>query len=128
MHPGDLLIRNKRNWCHSSAHGPHAVPSHKVLVGLGLVLAFDVFVADLSAEVIHIPVGEQALEFRDLPRPVRGMSQETVLTSFGEPHAMTAPIGNPPISKWSYEKFTVYFESSTVIHSVLTHIPKYPTN
>ena len=77
------------------------------------------------AELIHIPVGEQAPELRDLPRPVRGMAQDTVLAKFGEPLTLSASVGIPPISKWVYEKFTVYFESSTVIHSVLTHTPKH---
>lgn len=78
------------------------------------------------AEVIHIPVGEQAPENQNLPRPTRGMSEDAVLDSFGEPLSMGAPVGQPPISKWLYENFTVYFESGVVIHSVLTHKPKHP--
>lgn len=93
-----------------------------------LYLGSVAFASQLWAEVIHVPVGQQAPELRDLPRPVRGMSQETVLSTFGEPHSMTRPVGNPPISKWVYEEYTVYFESSVVIHSVLTHIPKHPVN
>ncbi len=77
-------------------------------------------------EVIHIPVGQQAPALRHLPRPIRGMSVETVLNEFGEPNSMTAPVGDPPISKWSYDNYTVYFESSVVIHSVLTHRPRHP--
>ena len=80
----------------------------------------------VSAEVIQIPVGEQAPEYRNLPRPTRGMSRDAVLNSFGKPLSMGAPVGQPPISKWVYENFTVYFESETVIHSVLTHKPKHP--
>jgi len=83
---------------------------------------------ELAAEVIHIPVGEQAPELRDLARPVRGMSQDTVLAKFGEPLTLSTPVGSPPISKWHYGNFTVYFESSTVIHSVLTHTPRYLNN
>ena len=82
--------------------------------------------APAGAEVIPIPVGQQAPELRDLPRPTRGMSQDAVLTRFGEPLSLTRPVGQPPISKWHYADFTVYFESSVVIHSVLMHKPKYP--
>ena len=84
------------------------------------------FYAPAGAEVIQIPVGQQAPELRDLPRPTRGMSQDAVLARFGEPLSLTRPVGQPPISKWRYADFTIYFESSVVIHSVLTHTPKHP--
>ena len=84
--------------------------------------------ATASGEVIHIPVGQQAPELQGIARPVRGMTQRTVLDRFGEPNSMTVPVGEPPISKWTYDKYTVYFESSVVIHSVLTHTPRYPKN
>ena len=76
------------------------------------------------AEVIQIPVGQQAPELQDLPRPTRGMSQTAVIEEFGLPEDKSAPVGDPPISKWTYPHYTVYFESETVIHSVLTHTPK----
>ena len=79
-----------------------------------------------QAEVIHIPVGQQAPENKHMARPVRGMSQDSVLADYGEPASITAAVGEPPISKWIYEDFTVYFESSVVIHSVLQHKPKHP--
>ncbi len=86
---------------------------------MGLAIVFGA-----SAEVIHIPVGQQAPEKRDLPRPIRGMSAESVLEQFGLPSGKSAPVGDPPISIWQYPDYTVYFESETVIHSVLTHRPK----
>ncbi len=93
-----------------------------------LLLAFAgcLYSSSSLGEVILIPVGQQAPALRDLPRPVRGLSAEMVLDKFGEPNSMTAPVGEPPISKWSYDNYTVYFESSVVIHSVLTHTPKHP--
>jgi len=74
-------------------------------------------------EVIEIPVGTQGAERAGLPRPERGMSSDAVLARFGEPISMTAPVGEPPISRWTYADFTVYFEGDTVIHSVLPHTP-----
>ncbi|MGR8949524.1 MAG: phosphodiesterase [Gammaproteobacteria bacterium] len=94
---------------------------------LPLATVIGVLLASPSeAEVIHIPVGQQAPENRDLPRPTRGMSQDKVLAEFGEPLSLTSPVGDPPISKWEYADFTVYFESATVIHSVLRHKRKFP--
>lgn len=81
-------------------------------------------VVSAGAEVIHIPVGQQAPERQDLPRPVRGMSTTQVLGQFGLPQSRTGPVGEPPISSWRYPEYTVYFESDTVIHSVLQHTPR----
>ena len=81
-------------------------------------------VSGVNAEVIHIPVGQQAPEKMDLPRPTRGMSSEAVLEQYGLPSSKSGPVGDPPISTWRYPDYTVYFESETVIHSVLTHTPK----
>ncbi len=83
-----------------------------------------VFAAASNAEVITIPVGQQAPENRNLPRPTRGMSLDAVLERFGGPDIKSGPVGDPPISTWRYPDYTVYFESATVIHSVLTHTPQ----
>jgi hypothetical protein len=92
---------------------------------LSVALLFGMAVGlSANAEVIHIPVGQQAPEKRDLPRPTRGMSADAVLEHYGLPESKSGPVGEPPISNWRYPDYTVYFESDTVIHSVLTHTPK----
>src|SRR5690554_745684 len=50
--------------------------------------------------------------------PERGMTQDAVRAKFGAPKRQVAPVGNPPISRWVYDDFTVYFEGSISIHSV----------
>jgi hypothetical protein len=52
-------------------------------------------------------------------RPYRGMSMQTVRQRFGIPSREIAAVGEPPISRWVYDGFTVYFEHQTVITSVL---------
>lgn len=49
--------------------------------------------------------------------PNKGMTQSEVKTNFGEPINTKAPIGNPPIERWDYPNYSVYFEGSYVIHS-----------
>jgi len=93
------------------------------ILGAALLLGL-VCTVGLRAEVITIPVGEQAPEKRNLPRPTRGMSTDAVLERFGLPESRSATVGDPPISMWRYADYTVYFETETVIHSVLTHTPK----
>lgn len=53
-----------------------------------------------------------------LSMPQRGSSMATVEQRFGEPDIRHEPVGTPPITKWSYADFTVYFEGRWVIDSV----------
>ncbi len=50
--------------------------------------------------------------------PQRGMTMEQVKKSFGEPAKIIAAVGKPPISRWVYDGFVVYFESDHVIHAL----------
>ena len=52
------------------------------------------------------------------PRPTRGMSQTNVRSKFGSPAAVRAAVGDPPITRWEYQDFIVYFEYDKVIHAV----------
>jgi len=51
-------------------------------------------------------------------RPRRGMSMDTVETKWGQPVSKRGGIGDPPISRWEYSTFVVYFEYGNVIHAV----------
>jgi hypothetical protein len=52
-------------------------------------------------------------------RPSRGMTEASVESKFGAPQAKEAAIGEPPISRWEYEDFVVFFEYDRVIHAVV---------
>lgn len=52
-------------------------------------------------------------------RPQSGMSQAGVEAKYGAPAAKIAAVGDPPISRWEYQDFIVYFEYDKVIHTVL---------
>ena len=51
--------------------------------------------------------------------PENGMSKSEVRARFGEPAETTAAVGNPPISSWSYGRWSVYFEHDLVLFTVL---------
>ena len=53
--------------------------------------------------------------------PNRGMSMETVEAKWGTPDQKHGAVGEPPISRWEYANFVVYFEYSHVIHAVTRH-------
>jgi hypothetical protein len=52
-------------------------------------------------------------------RPNRGSSMATVESRYGAPSNRHAAIGSPPISRWDYPRFSVYFEHDRVLHTVL---------
>jgi len=51
-------------------------------------------------------------------RPSRGMTQNSVESKFGSPASIQAPVGDPPITRWEYANFVVFFEYDKVIHAV----------
>lgn len=51
--------------------------------------------------------------------PRKGMSQDAVRSQFGAPEKQLPAVGNPPISRWVYKDFTVYFEGNLALHSVV---------
>ena len=51
-------------------------------------------------------------------RPARGMSMDKVQSAYGAPTRKVAAVGAPPIERWEYPNFTVYFEYQKVIHAV----------
>jgi hypothetical protein len=51
-------------------------------------------------------------------RPKAGMSMSTVEAQYGAPSERHGAVGEPPITRWDYPGFSVYFEHQTVIHSV----------
>lgn len=77
-----------------------------------------------TAEEIRIPVGEQAKAQPAVDMPTKGMSKERVKSLFGEALEEVPAKGQPPISRWRYQEFTVYFDSNTVIHCVRNFQPK----
>lgn len=78
----------------------------------------------LAADTLTIPVGQQSSPGVTTELPGRGLSTAAVLQRHGDPVARHAPVGNPPISRWDYEGFSVYFEAGAVVHSVLQHRPR----
>ena len=54
-----------------------------------------------------------------ITKPKNGQDKISVENSYGTPLEKIASVGEPPISKWVYQEFTVYFEHDLVLHAVL---------
>lgn len=80
-------------------------------------------IARASAEVIQVPIASQASDLQSVDRPERGLTKAAVIADFGEAITVGPAVGEPPISRWEYEDFFVYFEYEHVIHTVLKHRP-----
>lgn len=52
-------------------------------------------------------------------RPARGASMAGVTAQFGEPSSTQPAVGDPPITRWAYPTYTVYFEHDRVINVVV---------
>lgn len=62
--------------------------------------------------------GPAALPPPDTNIPARGMHMNQVEQMYGKPMGINPPVGEPPITRWVYPGFAVYFEYSYVIQSV----------
>ena len=83
-----------------------------LLAAAAIALLSNAYAESLIIE--NIDISSAALS----ARPNRGMSMDTVASKWGEPEMRRAAVGDPPISRWEYPGFIVYFEYSHVIHTV----------
>ena len=74
-----------------------------------------------SAAAETIVVNDQ-VQVRDsqVQRPKRGSTMNEVEKHFGAPTTRHATVGKPPITRWDYQNFSVFFEHDRVIHAVVT--------
>jgi hypothetical protein len=54
-------------------------------------------------------------------RPKAGMSMTAVESTYGAPTQRHSAVGEPPITRWDYADFSVYFEHAVVVHAVARH-------
>lgn len=91
----------------------------KYLLPLALTAALFT-AAPLQADTLTIPLGQQAAG-QQVNLPQRGTSTSQVQRQHGEPVTRHTAVGQPPITRWDYPGFSVYFEYDHVVHSVRQH-------
>lgn len=69
-----------------------------------------------GAQTLDVPAGETAAR---PATPARGATMRAVEAKFGAPTTRHAAVGQPPITRWDYPQFSVFFEYDKVIHAVL---------
>jgi hypothetical protein len=51
--------------------------------------------------------------------PPRGATMDDVRSKFGAPSQESPAVGTPPITRWEYSGYVVYFEHDRVLHTVV---------
>lgn len=79
------------------------------------------FAAPAAADTLLI---QRAQAAQGKPLPTRGQTMSQVESRFGAPQAKHAPVGGgsqktPPITRWDYAEFSVYFENDRALSAVL---------
>ena len=83
-----------------------------LLLSLGLTMSVGAQNMDMSA-------ADRSATFDEAGKPTRGMTQEAVEANYGAPQNVRDAVGDPPITRWDYESYSVYFEYDVVLFSVL---------
>lgn len=69
-----------------------------------------------TADVLLI---EQVRQAGKMDVPVNGLTMSEVEASFGTPERKHSPVGDPPITRWDYDRWSVYFEYDRALFTVL---------
>lgn len=70
-----------------------------------------------SAQPLDMNTGDPSAALPE--RPARGSTMAVVEARFGAPSTRHAAVGDPPITRWDYPGFSVFFEHNLVLHSVI---------
>lgn len=80
-------------------------------------IGFLLLVAGLAQADVLIIEEVRQVERMDLPD--NGQTMQAIESKFGEPDKRHAAVGEPPITRWDYQDYSVYFEYDRVLFSVL---------
>ena len=89
-----------------------------LLTGVSLALA-TLWGAAAGAETLVVD-DQVMVRASSVERPARGATMSAVEAKFGAPQNRSAAVGTPPITRWDYAGFIVYFEHDRVIDAVAT--------
>lgn len=83
---------------------------------VGFMLLLCLIFTAATAEVLLI---ERTQQQPNQPLPKHGQTMQQVEAEFGQPNMRHEAVGDPPISRWEYGDYVVYFEHNLVLNSVM---------
>lgn len=90
---------------------PRWIPAAALGLALGTAAA-----TTAMADELQMPSSDSTAA----ERPARGLTMDKVEAKFGAPARRVPAVGEPPITRWEYPGFVVFFERDRVIHAVAT--------
>ncbi len=72
-----------------------------------------------SAALADVLLIDEVRASRSMDLPDNGLSMQSVENRWGTPLQRYGAVGEPPITRWQYSEYSVYFEHDLVITSVL---------
>ena len=81
---------------------------------LAIMLAFTI--QPIAADVLLI---DEVRQSERMQLPVNGQSKADVSAKYGSPVKKGSAVGDPPITRWEYDTYSVYFEYDLVLFTVL---------
>lgn len=80
--------------------------------------------ARTSGTVVDLQRNHTTLTRADIDLPPRGTTMQQVLARYGPPLEKHAPVGEPPITRWDYRDFSMFFEYDLFLHAVVPGDPE----
>lgn len=90
---------------------------HKTLLLTALLNAPLICGGLASAETLVVD-DQLVVRESNVERPAKGATMAKVEARFGAPQTRHPTVGQPPITRWDYPAFSVFFERDRVIHAV----------
>ena len=84
----------------------------RIVLAFMLTLAFQTVYADVL-------IIDEVRQADSMSLPKNGQDKTAVEAKFGTPLEKLPAVGDPPISSWKYDTYSVYFEEDLVLYSVL---------
>jgi hypothetical protein len=88
------------------------------LIQTSVVLALWAVAGSVALAETIVVNDQVTLRESSVARPSRGMTMAAVEAKFGAATQKHGAVGSPPISRWDYGDFAVFFEKDRVIHAV----------
>ncbi|NIM70594.1 MAG: hypothetical protein GTN86_08235 [Xanthomonadales bacterium] len=83
-----------------------------------IVLAAILLIATAPA-LADVLIIDEVRQVERMTLPRNGQSKANIEAQYGAPKKRHEAVGDPPISRWEYEDYSVYFEYDLVLFSVL---------
>ena len=83
-----------------------------------IVLAF-MLTLTIQVATADVLIIDEVRQADRMALPKNGQNKATVEARFGAPTQKSTTVGDPPISSWKYDKYSVYFEYDLVLFTVL---------